>query len=191
MRASAIRNAHAFAAVDAPIEAALGRRFTAAVVRIEAGGALAHERAFGRTSDDAFARAIDPTTRFDLASLTKVIVATAVLAAVDDGALALDTPLAAVPGAAPGWAARADAARITPRMLLAHTSGLQSGADYRTLLDRDVEAYATSVPLKREPGSGVIYSDIGFIALGVAFARASGVSLATAVRTRLRATLAS
>jgi CubicO group peptidase (beta-lactamase class C family) len=182
-----MRSAQPFAAVDAPIEAALGRRFTAAVVRIEAGGTLVHERAFGTTSDDAFGRAIDPTTRFDLASLTKVIVATALLAAVDDGSIALDTPLAALPGVAPEWSTRDDARRITARMLLAHTSGLQSGADYRTLFDRNVEAYALSVPLKRAPGSAVIYSDIGFIALGVAFARASRAALTTAVRERLRA----
>ncbi len=159
------------------MRAALGVRFTAAVVRVERGGRLVHEAALGATSADAFARPIDPTTRFDLASLTKVILATAVLRAVGERAIALDLPITALDE----WRARADARTISWRMLLAHTSGLQSGADYRTLLGENVEAYALAVPLRQPPGSGVIYSDIGFIALGVAYARLRGMSLAAAL----------
>jgi CubicO group peptidase (beta-lactamase class C family) len=166
-----------FAAVDDVVDAALGTRFTAAVVRVERGGRLVHEAALGATSADAFARPIDPTTRFDLASLSKVILAAAVLRAVDDGALALDASVDALHE----WRSRDDARTITWRMLLAHTSGLQSGADYRTLLREEIEAYALAVPLKQRPGAGVIYSDIGFIALGVAYARLCGTSLASAL----------
>ncbi len=165
------------------VRAALGVRFTAAVVRVERGGRLVHERAFGATSADAFARPIDPTTRFDLASLSKVILAAAVLRAVDDATIALDAPIEVLPE----WRARDDARTITWRMLLAHTSGLQSGADYRTLLRENVETYALSVPLKQAPGTGVIYSDIGFIALGVAYARLRGKPLAGALARDLAA----
>ena len=122
------------------------------------------------------AAAAGVTTRFDLASLTKVFVATAVLLAVSDGALALDEPAARL---LPQWRGTAHEA-ITPRMLLAHTSGMHSGADYRTLLGENVERFALARPLADAPGARVIYSDLGFIALGALLARSAGTSLARA-----------
>jgi CubicO group peptidase (beta-lactamase class C family) len=137
------------------VREACGSRFTAAVLRVERGGAVVSERAFGSVDDSPGAAAIDVTTRFDLASLTKLFVAGAALRAVAAGTLDLDAPLLDV---VPEWKGRPQAA-ITLRMLLAHTSGMQSGADYRTL------------------GERVIYSDLGFIALGVVLARGAGRGL--------------
>jgi CubicO group peptidase (beta-lactamase class C family) len=68
-------------------------------------------------------------------------------------------------------------------MLLAHTAGLRSGADYRTLFERDVEAFALREPLVATPGTTVIYSDLGFIALGVVMARVNRCGLARIVET--------
>jgi serine-type D-Ala-D-Ala carboxypeptidase len=80
----------------------------------------------------------------------------------------------------PEW--RGDAhAPITMRMLLAHVSGMHSGADYRELLDRDVADFALRRPLAAAPGAGVIYSDLGFIALGVAIERIGGNALGRAI----------
>jgi CubicO group peptidase (beta-lactamase class C family) len=72
-------------------------------------------------------------------------------------------------------------------MLLAHVAGLRSGADYRTLLDRNVESFALREPLVGTPGRDVVYSDLGFIALGVLLARTAGRSLASLVHATLRA----
>lgn len=161
----------------------MGARFSAAVVRIEHGGALVHERAFGRT------RAGEPSlpcyvdTRFDLASITKVFVATVALGAVAGGVVALDEPLAVL---VPEWRGTAHAP-ITLRMILAHDAGFKSGADYRTLLDRNVEAFALAEPLVAAPGEKVVYSDLGFIALGAILSRACGAPLARLVRERLAA----
>jgi CubicO group peptidase (beta-lactamase class C family) len=66
-------------------------------------------------------------------------------------------------------------------MLLAHTAGLQSGADYRTLFAESVERYALARPLVDAPGTRVIYSDLGFIALGVLLERVAERSLASVV----------
>jgi CubicO group peptidase (beta-lactamase class C family) len=66
-------------------------------------------------------------------------------------------------------------------------AGLRSGADYRTLLDRNVETFALCEPLAGTPGHDVVYSDLGFIALGVLLARTAGTSLASLVRATLRA----
>jgi CubicO group peptidase (beta-lactamase class C family) len=80
----------------------------------------------------------------------------------------------------PEWN-RTDHASITLRMLLAHTSGMNSGADYRTILDENVERFALTRALVAAPGASVIYSDLGFIALGAAIERAGGNALPAAL----------
>jgi serine-type D-Ala-D-Ala carboxypeptidase len=142
-----------------------------------------HERAFGRTRDDGPALPCYADTRFDLASITKVFVATVALVAVARGALALDEPLTRV---VPEWRGTEHEA-ITLRRILAHDAGFKSGADYRTLLDKHVETFALTEPLAEPPGTRVIYSDLGFIALGTILSRAAGRgSLVTAVEPVLR-----
>jgi len=152
-------------------------------VRIEQGGRVRFERAYGRLGDDAAAGPVQVDTRFDLASITKVFVATVALDAVARGTLALDAPLLDL---VPEWRAN-EHAPIVLRRLLAHDGGFRSGADWRTLLDRDVEAFALTEPLAAPVGERVIYSDLGFIALGVVLARAHATSLRTLVDARLRA----
>jgi len=113
---------------------------------------------------------VTPTTVFDLASLTKLFVTTVLVAdAVDDGTIALDeTPWSGWPG-------------VTPRHLLAHDGGLVAHRHfYRDLLDdprrshlvgqragRDAVVDAVlATPAEAAPGARVLYSDLGFIALG-------------------------
>ena len=142
-----------------------------------------HERAFGRTRDDGPSLPCYADTRFDVASITKVFVATVALVAVARGALALDEPLTAI---VPEWRGTEHEA-ITLRRILAHDAGFKSGADYRTLLDKNVETFALTEPLAEPPGTRVIYSDLGFIALGTILSRAAGRgSLATTVEPVLR-----
>ena len=169
--------------VDGVVRAACGGRFTAAVVRIERAGSVVFERAYGALDDSEYASPTHVTTAFDLASLTKIFVATAALRAVAAGALRLDTPLVEH---VPEWRASAHAL-ITLRMLLAHTAGMQSGADYRTLLGIRVDDFALRRELVARPGERVIYSDLGFIALGVLLARACGRGLASVVNATLEA----
>ncbi|HTV92408.1 MAG TPA: serine hydrolase domain-containing protein [Verrucomicrobiae bacterium] len=164
-------------AIDDVLVGGLERRFTAAVARVERGGHLVYERALGRTRLDAPGRPIYVDTRFDLASLTKLFVTTLALDLVARGMADLDVPLAAH---IPEW--REDEhATITMRMLLAHTSGMDSGADYRLLLDARVSDFALRRPLVARPGERVVYSDLGLIAAGVAIERISGRSLPAAL----------
>jgi CubicO group peptidase (beta-lactamase class C family) len=152
-------------------------------VRVEHRGRLRYERAFGRTRDDGPSLPCWNDTRFDIASITKVFVATVALALVARGELDLD---GALTGIVPEWRGTAHAA-ITLRQVLAHDAGFKSGADYRTLLDKNVEAFALTEPLAAEPGERVIYSDLGYIALGTIVARAARHgSLASVVETALR-----
>jgi CubicO group peptidase (beta-lactamase class C family) len=170
-----------FTDVDAAVRAGLGSRYSAAVVRIASAGRVRFVRAYGALTRATDAAPVAVDTRFDLASITKVFVATVALEAARAHALALDAPLAAVVREWRGG----EHEPITLRMLLAHTAGLRSGADYRTLFDRDVEAFALGEPLVAEPGARVVYSDLGFIALGVALGRRCGRGLAALVAAEL------
>ena len=118
-------------------------------------------------------------TSFDLASLTKVVISTVALAHVARGMLALDAPLLAL---VPEWRGTAHAP-ITLRNILAHNAGFQSGADYRALLasGERVETYALTHPLVAQAGERVVYSDLGFIALGAILERLRGRALETIV----------
>jgi len=199
-----------FEPVDHVLRDACGQEFTGAVARIEANGRVVFERAYGSTRTDALARPVYADTRFDLASLTKLFIATLALRQVADGRLTLDdsvtlsaapcVTLSAAPlrlayarsGQAPArsrsaaspmpeWQDRPHAA-ITARMLLDHTSGMNSGADYRTIAGENVERFALERDLVAEPGERVIYSDLGFIALGVLVERITGSNLDATVR---------
>jgi serine-type D-Ala-D-Ala carboxypeptidase len=167
----------AFTEIDALLRGGCDRVFSGAVARIERDGALCFERAYGRTRADEYARAVYVDTRFDLASLTKLFVATLLLRSVSERLLGLDEPLVAY---FPVWRGSRHAA-ITARMLLAHDSGMNSGADYRSLLDRSVIEFALEEPLAAAPGERVIYSDLGFIVLGVLLERLHRRSLATMI----------
>lgn len=147
------------------------------MARVERGGELVYERAFGATRDDAQGRPVYVDTHFDLASLTKIFVTTVALDLVARGLVELDAPLR---GYLPEWNDD-EHARITMRMLLAHNSGMDSGADYRTLLGSDVVEFSLRRPLVAAPGERVIYSDLGFIALGAAIERIGGRALPAAI----------
>ncbi|MGH7715393.1 MAG: serine hydrolase domain-containing protein [Vulcanimicrobiaceae bacterium] len=169
---------------DAALRTAVGTRVSAAVLRIEHRGSLVFEGAYGKTRRDN-GRPVFVDTRFDLASLTKIAVSTVALAQLARGRLALDVPLA---GVMPEWRGT-NHAEITLRMILAHDAGFASGADYRTLLESGtpVEEYALRRDLVAAPRERVVYSDLGFIALGVVLERVLGCSLETIVAETLAA----
>ncbi|TAM72659.1 class A beta-lactamase-related serine hydrolase [bacterium] len=156
------------------VRAHLGARFTAAVLRVERNGASA-ERAIGELQPGGAPAEVG--SLFDYASLTKLFVATAALRLAARGTLALDAPVAPW---IPQW--RHAPCGATLRMLLAHTAGLRSGVDVRTLRDGDVCRYALESDLAADPGERVVYSDLGFILLGKIIERASGDALERVVR---------
>ncbi|HEX5275707.1 MAG TPA: serine hydrolase [Candidatus Rubrimentiphilum sp.] len=166
-----------FARADGVLREACGKQFTGAVARIEQGGKLRFERAYGVTRLDARGVAVSVDTLFDLASITKPFVTTLALRAVAEGKVDLD---GALTGVFPEW--EGAHAAITLRMLLSHTSGMNSGADYRELLDCNVVAFALRRELAAAPGERVIYSDLGFIAVGELLQRLTRRSLRALAR---------
>lgn len=168
----------AFDRVHRVLQDATGKQFTGAVARIEHAGSVRFERAYGVTREDALAQPVYVDTRFDLASITKLFVSTLALRAVEEGYLGLDEPLVR-------WLDEwrgTDREPITLRMLLAHNSGMNSGADYRQLLGHNVVRYTLERELVARPGERVIYSDLGFIAIGELIERMYGRSLSVSMR---------
>jgi uncharacterized protein YbbC (DUF1343 family)/CubicO group peptidase (beta-lactamase class C family) len=124
--------------------------------------------AFGHAALTPRKRAMRIGHVFDLASLTKVVATTpAILALAADGqgALDLDDPVAAH---LPAWNAP-EKKEITIRHCLTHVSGLPGfQAYYRELSGK--EAYLEALrrePLQAAPGARRVYSDLGFMLLGL------------------------
>lgn len=127
---------------------------------------------------------VQPTTLFDLASVTKAVATTTIaMMLYERGLLELDAP---VSGTLPEFLTGNDQRRqaVTFRMLLAHSSGLPA---YEKLFlkarsrDELLKA-AFSMPLTADPGTRAEYSDIGFIILGIALECIAGEPLDTFCR---------
>src|SRR5947209_604189 len=148
------------------------RAFPGASVALTYRGKLVALKAFGRFTYEPDSPMVTPDTMFDLASISKVIATTSMaMVLYEGGLLDLDMPVvAAVPEFGGGDPRRRE---ITIRMLLAHSSGLPA---YEKLFLRahtpeELLAAAFAVPLAADPGTVAVYSDVGFIVLGVALAR--------------------
>lgn len=124
-----------------------------------------------------------PETLFDLASLTKPVVACALARLVDRGLLQFDTPLGELLDEARGTRS----AEIPVELFLAHRAGLDAHrALYKPLVtgnrvDRSAALHEAAearrpaclgVPPDRHAGFPPLYSDLGFLLVGAAAARA-------------------
>ncbi len=130
-------------------------------------------------ADTLHPRPMTDDTVFDIASLTKVVATTtATLALIGSGQLALGDPVARyLPEVV--WPAE-----VTIRHLLTHASGLPGAVTFyehcQTRAELLGELFRT--PLEAPPGTRVVYSDLGFIALGEIVAAVCGEPLDVAVR---------
>jgi CubicO group peptidase (beta-lactamase class C family) len=119
--------------------------------------------------------AVNPSTLFDLASLTKVVATTPMaMILYQRGLLDLDAPVGAiVPEFLTDAAKDSRRQQVTLRQLLTHSSGLPA---YEKLFlkarTRDELLHAAfTTPLAADPATRAEYSDIGFIILGAALER--------------------
>ncbi|HEY3316135.1 MAG TPA: serine hydrolase domain-containing protein [Bacillota bacterium] len=139
------------------------------------------QRAFGRAMVVPTEREMTLDTQFDLASLTKpVATLTSLLILAGRGHIALDEPIGEF---FPEWRAAGgdgDGKRsVTLQHLLTHTAGLPAWRpfylDCRT--PEEVIRATCQTPLAYEPGTRVLYSDLGFILLGEVVHRSTGLRL--------------
>ena len=151
---------------------------TAAVLHVRHHGAIVCDTALGVASPKG--EAVNPDAIFDLASLTKLFVGTAVLALHDARRVALGDHLAAIIPEFEGQDRRRS--QVTYRQLLAHTSGLPAHVNFRDELGLTaVIARVCGTPLVAKPGAQVTYSDLGFMLVGEAVSRITGLPLERAL----------
>ena len=117
----------------------------------------------GGIREERLAGAARPDSLFALASLTKPLVALAVMVAAEEGSVDLDAPAAEH---LPAYRTPAKAA-ITPRHLLAHASGLPESGP-RGVASLDVEPV-------HPPATRRVYSNEGYAVLGALLAAATGI----------------
>jgi CubicO group peptidase (beta-lactamase class C family) len=139
----------------------------------------------GRTAWGRLAPPVDADeTLYDLASLTKAVATTtAVMVLVDDGKMRLDDPIARW---LPHFTGRGRE-KVTVRQVLTHTAGLPAAMpvrDFGSAGDRLFRVVA-SVDLVDDPGAAVLYSDVGFVLLGLAAGNAAGQPLPAFLRKRV------
>ena len=166
-----------FAAARALLDAAAAARaFPAAAVEVGRRDAVLWREALGRLTYEPDAPPATGDTIFDLASLTKVIATTPRwMQLVRDGRLGFDDEIASW---APGWRG-SDRRDVRLTQLLDHSSGLPA---HRRLFEqtRDRAGFETAIcstPVAYPPGTAAVYSDLGFILLGLVLERADGVPL--------------
>ena len=161
------------------VEKALGEgMFPGAVILVDVHGEPVLHEAFGRTGDEK-SPAVTVETLFDLASLTKVLCTTLlwmVRESRDPGRI--DRPLGRwFPEVPP------DKAHITPRLLLAHASGLPTWMPYYLFAGPNLDmrrfllGKILSEPLVYKSTEASIYSDLGFVLLGFAVERETGLRM--------------
>lgn len=145
---------------------------SAAVGMVVAGREIDLAAAGDRTTDGD---PTDSTTRYDLASVTKLFTTTAVMRLVSEGAVSLDAPIdrwLPVPAPVP-----------TVRDLLRHRGGLQPWQPlYLEAAGRDrVVDLIARLPRVNQPNVERRYSDLGFMLLGFMIEEITGRDLPTAL----------
>ncbi|MGN6240623.1 MAG: serine hydrolase domain-containing protein [Cellulosimicrobium cellulans] len=183
----------ALAALDTHLRAAADADAFSGVVRIERDGDPLFERAYGVASR-RWGVPVRASTRFDVASVTKLFTAVAVLQQVGEGRLGLDDRIHDHVDLA-GTTIPRD---VTIRHLLTHTSGIADDADeeagesYEALwVDRpsySVTRTADFLPgfVHKEPnfppGGGCRYCNVGFVLAGLALEAVTGSTYREHVR---------
>jgi CubicO group peptidase (beta-lactamase class C family) len=152
--------------------------FPSAVYLIAQDDEVVFADALGHSVVEPYRVATRLDTIYDLASLTKPLI-TGMLCArrIELGELTLDS---SVSHYLPEFD-RTDRQMITIRELLTHTAGLPAWRPLYLLAEDEPERAAGAIAnldLEYKPGTRVVYSDLGFIALGLLLARITGHGLA-------------
>jgi len=164
-------------------DAIVDKAFPGATIAIGYRGKVSYH-AFGKLSYDTNSPAVRIDTMYDLASLTKVVVTTTLVEKLAEGdfgqPLNLDTPIERY---LPEWLSSGNQLEwrhmVTIRHLMTHTSGLPPFKEYwRTSTGKQDTLNRIFVePLEYEPGTKMIYSDLGIILMAEIIQRLTGKPL--------------
>ncbi len=172
--------------------------FPGAVALVRSRGTVVFHEAVGTRGAPPDDQPVHRESIYDLASLTKPLAtSTATLCLVQDGHLHLDQPVSQ-------WLEElreSPFAGVDLRHLLSHSAGLPAWRPYYEQLAlsglpphneeerrQRVHALLTAIarePTEYQPGSQSLYSDVGFMLLGVIVERCAGASLAAYCRRRI------
>lgn len=153
-----------------------------AVVLVARRGTVAKWKAYGYASiykNDKYDFVADPLAMqkneiFDLASVSKLFTATAIMQLWDEGKFKLDDPVAKY---LPRFGVNGKE-RVTIKELLTHTSGSKPDPTIPLYkipgMREDRLNYVLGLPLKYTPGTRYVYSDVNFIVLGALTEHVSG-----------------
>jgi beta-N-acetylhexosaminidase len=152
--------------------------------------------AFGNLSYSANAPATDTHTMYDIASLTKVVATTTLVAKLVEGDFPVPLDLdARIERYLPEWTTGPQQEwrhEVTVRHLLTHTSGLPAFKEYwRTSKNKqDTLNKIFAEPLEYQPGTKDIYSDLGIILMAEIIDRLTGRTLDDLAKTYIFTPLA-
>lgn len=171
-----------------------GGHIAGAAVVVLRGDTVLHDRGYGLVDIDRQLPA-GPRSLFNIASVTKLFTAAALVSLADTGALDLDDSLQEW---VPEFPNPEQGARITLRQLVNHSSGLTDyvAADLERweatgepLSTAFVLEYLRDRPLDFDPGSHWAYTNSGFYLAGIVIERASGMPWAAYLTQELLAPL--
>ena len=159
--------------------------FPSAVYLVAQGDEVIFSEAIGHSVVAPYRIATTTQTIYDLASLTKPLI-TGLLCSrrVELGELTLDS---SVSHYLPEFE-RTDRQMITVRELLTHTSGLPAWTPLYLLAENEPErvlGVVANLDLEYKPGTRVVYSDLGFIVLGLLIERLSHQTVAQVATTEI------
>jgi uncharacterized protein YbbC (DUF1343 family) len=175
--ASVGMSAERLSEIDKVIEQAIERGETpGAVVLVARNGRAVWRKAYGVRAVTPSRELMTTDTIFDIASLTKIVAtATSIMILAERGQVRLSDSVIDYIPELKGEGRE----RITIEMLLTHRAGYPADFDLREKWMGYDEAMKRlyAEPLKSQPGTRFIYSDINYITLGEVVRRASGMTL--------------
>lgn len=154
-------------------------------------------RGFAGVSDRKTQTPIDADSLFGIGSITKPIVATAVLQLQEEGKLNLNDTLSQW---LPELSSIPNSDRITVRQLLGHTSGIRDYTSEPDLIKRffddpsalsqsytseELLSYIKGKPALSEPGREFLYSNSNYLLLGEIIEKVTGSTLASQLQQRI------
>ena len=164
-------------------------RADSATVAVMDNGAIVYAEGFGM-ADRLNSLPVDPHTLFNMGSISKVYVATAIMLLVDDGKVGIDAPVTTY---LPEFTMQDERYKdITVRMLLNHSSGLPGtvgpnsfGYQYHRDIYRDVLDILAQSHLKHRPGEFAPYCNDGFTLAEMVVVKVSGTNYIDFLRQRI------
>lgn len=161
--------------------------FVGARIAVAEGNGTITEVAAGTQTVDPASAPVDPDVPWNVGSVTKTVLAVVVLQLAQEGLIDLDA------GIDEYLPALRDAARITPRQLLQHTSGLGEYIDQPAVVSdpgrpwtpAELIAIAEATGRYGEPGGDHHYSNTNYLVLGEIIQQVTGSSWEAEVRARI------